>query len=306
MSQKQQREVPIPLHVRIALAGASNMSAACCTNPVDVIKTRMQIHREHMQAAQSEGAGFLPSARRIITHEGVKGLYKGLEASLLREGSYSAIRLGLYEPIKDVFGAQDREHAPLYLKIAAGATSGMLGSSIATPADLVKVRLQADQSGRQNVVSMFRQIYQHEGGIRGLYQGMGPNVQRAALLTASQVGTYDHAKHTLLNAGWFTEGLGLHAAASMVAGVAAALVTSPIDLIKTRLMNQAAASRAASGAPARVYDGVLDCAVKTVQREGVLALWAGFTAQWVRIGPHTIVTFMVFEELRALCGYAPM
>ena len=82
-----------------------------------------------------------------------------------------------------------------------------------------------------------QQVFRAEG-LRGLYRGVGPTTQRAAMLTATQVPSYDHTKHTLLNAGLFEEGLALHAVSSMIAGVTTALVTSPIDLVKTRMMNQ--------------------------------------------------------------------
>ena len=43
---------------------------------------------------------------------------------MLREGSYSTIRLGAYEPLKSKLGATDPAHTPLWKKITAGATSG--------------------------------------------------------------------------------------------------------------------------------------------------------------------------------------
>ena len=43
---------------------------------------------------------------------------------MMREMSYSAVRMGAYEPIKYQLGATDRHHTPLYLKLAAGASSG--------------------------------------------------------------------------------------------------------------------------------------------------------------------------------------
>lgn len=46
--------------------------------------------------------------------------------ALVREASYSSIRIGAYEPIKRLFGATDPAHTPLYKKIASGATSGMI------------------------------------------------------------------------------------------------------------------------------------------------------------------------------------
>lgn len=58
----------------------------------------------------------------IVGEEGVRGLYKGLPPSLLREASYSAIRMGLYEQFKVLFGATDPAHTPLYKKVRAGGS----------------------------------------------------------------------------------------------------------------------------------------------------------------------------------------
>ena len=68
--------------------------------------------------------GFLKGAFKITQDEGIGGLYKGLTASLMREGIYSTIRLGAYEPMKRAFGATDPAHTPLWKKICAGACSG--------------------------------------------------------------------------------------------------------------------------------------------------------------------------------------
>lgn len=55
------------------------------------------------------------------------------------------------------------------------------------------------------------QIYRTEG-LRGLYKGVGPTTQRATLLTASQLASYDHIKHSLLSVSWlhFHEGIVTH------------------------------------------------------------------------------------------------
>ena len=47
---------------------------------------------------------------------------------MMREGSYSTIRLGAYEPLKWQLGATDPAHTPLWKKIVAGATSGWFQS----------------------------------------------------------------------------------------------------------------------------------------------------------------------------------
>ena len=48
------------------------------------------------------------------------------------------------------------------------------------------------------------------------------------------------------------------------------------------------------------YKGSFDCFVNLVKREGVFALWKGFTPYFLRIGPHTIFTFLFLEQLNKL------
>lgn len=57
----------------------------------------------------------------------------------MREGSYSTLRLGLYEPIKTLIGA-DIKGSSIWKKFASGAMAGMIGAAIANPADLFKTR----------------------------------------------------------------------------------------------------------------------------------------------------------------------
>ncbi|KAJ8302296.1 hypothetical protein KUTeg_021283, partial [Tegillarca granosa] len=290
---------------RFALAGTSNMTAASVTNPIDVIKVRMQLENElakqkgieHLRSRYYDG--FVKGAARIVADEGILGLYKGLLPSLMREGSYSTIRLGAYEPLKVFFGATDPAHTPLWKKICAGATSGAIGSSIATPTDLVKVRMQAqgklmpgEMPRYRNTFAAFADIIRHDG-VRGLYVGVGPTVKRAAILTATQIPSYDHTKHTILNHGLMKEGTALHVVSSMVAGFMSALTTSPVDVVKSRVMNQEKGEN-------KKYKSAFDCFFKTLRSEGPIGLYKGFIPNWMRIGPHTIITFFIFEKLRQL------
>jgi len=76
------------------------------------------------------------------------------------------------------------------------------------------------------------------------------------LLNGSQLATYDESKHLLLNAGYFVEGPLLHFVSSLITGVVVALVTSPADVVKTRVMNVNPANPA--------YSGMVDCVKKTI------------------------------------------
>ena len=190
------------------------------------------------------------------------------------------------------------KNTPLYKKLAAGASAGMFGSAIANPCDLVKIRMQSDQSGQlyRNVFQAFGSIFQKEG-MRGLYVGVGQTVQRAAVLGSCQAPAYDHSKHTLKNMGLMQEGVPLHLVSSFIAGIVAVTVTAPIDLIKTRVMSSKPLSDGTMP-----YTGTVDCFMKTLKNEGFMALYSGWVPGWMRLGPHTIVTFLVFEKLRAVAG----
>jgi solute carrier family 25 protein 14/30 len=139
-----------------------------------------------------------------------------------------------------------------------------------------------------------------QDGIAGLYRGVVPTTQRAMILTASQLPSYDHTKTWLLSRG-YNEGIATHVISSIVAGFVCATATSPVDLIKSRYMNQP--FDAGKGVK---YSSMLDCIVKTVRSEGILSLYKGWLPNWMRISPHTIVTFVVYEKLRSMFNVRPI
>lgn len=298
--------------VRFALSGLSCMCAATVTNPIDVIKTRMQLDNELGSQHESRNIfhnryyrGLVRGAARIAHEEGIRGLYKGITPSLMREASYSTLRLGLYEPLKEWFGATDPAHTPLWKKVCSGAIAGAIGSAIACPTDVVKIRLMALPSGNKweyrHTFHAFQAIVANEG-IRGLWTGVNATVKRSALVSATAVSSYDHAKHKILNAGLLQEGPVLHIMASSIAGFVTNCVSSPMDMVRTRYMNQ---KKDCNKKPL-LYRGTIDCIAKTVHKEGLFGLYKGFIPNWTRTGTHTVVTFFVFEQLRAFVGLKPM
>jgi hypothetical protein len=284
----------------VGLAGVSNGVAATFTNPVDVVKVRLQMDGEGTMA-ERRYRGVVHAARSLYGEEGMSGLYRGYGASMCRELSYSGIRMGLYEPTKEALGATDPTRTPLWLKVMSGAITGATGSIFANPFDLIKVRMQGATGSHvpySSVGAALVAISREGGGFLSLWRGSSPTVQRAALLTASQVPSYDHVKHTMVDNGYMPEGYCCHFFCSMVAGVVAAFVTSPVDLVKSRVMVQPLDS-AGRGL---LYSSTFDCFRKVVKKEGPLALFKGFNSQWLRIGPHTTISLMAFEQLRHLVG----
>jgi hypothetical protein len=128
----------------MVFGGISCMTAATVTHPIDTIKIRLQIQGEvGNHNVQRQYNNIFRAAYVILKNEGARGLYKGITASWVREGVYSSLRLGLYEPFKALLGETDPKNTPLWMKFAAGSMSGFVGSVVGNPTDLLKVRMQA-------------------------------------------------------------------------------------------------------------------------------------------------------------------
>ncbi|KAF0852651.1 solute carrier family 25 (mitochondrial dicarboxylate transporter) member 10 [Andalucia godoyi] len=261
---------------------------------------------------------------------------RGLAASCLREIIYSSIRMGAYDPIKHMlanipFFATSRasssssssssspksnttttpsllnsnssttnnansNHATLGGKIAAGLLSGAIGSAVANPTDIVKIRMQAERPNAPlpysgSTFGGFLYVYRHEGGFRGLYRGLGPTVVRAAILTSAQLASYDHIKHAILDHGWMQEGFQLHLSCAVLAALITTTATNPADVVKTRYMNRTVA-----------YSSALDCLLKTVRFDGSRALFRGWLPNFARLGPHSMISLPLLEVFRRLFG----
>ena len=76
-----------------------------------------------------------------------------------------------------------------------------------------------------------------------------------------------------------------------MAGIAGAVASNPVDVLKTRMMARKDA-----------YKGTFDCLVSTVREDGAMALYKGFLPNWMRKGPWCIIFFMAYEEIRTVFG----
>jgi hypothetical protein len=201
--------------MRMLFAGIACVCSGSATHPIDTIKTRMQIMGEAgARSKVNYGGNFFSTGKTVIKNEGVAGLYKGIQATWMRESIYSTLRLGLYEPFKVLLGAKDTAHTSFYIKFIAGGMSGIIGSAIANPTDLLKTRMQAMEKDSHNIFWHIRDVY-HHSGIKGFYKGVQATVARAFMLNASQLATYDHIKHTLINFGILKDGYMLHFVSSL-------------------------------------------------------------------------------------------
>jgi len=270
--------------------GLASAGAACCTHPLDLLKV-------HLQTQQEGKLGIVRQTVQIVRSEGVLALYNGLSASLLRQLTYSTTRFAIYEACKNQV-SPGGETVPFTQRLGMAAFAGACGGFIGTPGDLVNVRMQNDVK----VAVDQRRNYRHaidgvvrvsrEEGFKKLFSGANWATKRAVLMTIGQLCFYDSVKLSLMSSGYFQDNLLTHFTASLAAGAIATTITQPLDVLKTRSMN----------ARPGQFTGSLDLIRYTAQN-GPLAFYKGYIPAFVRLGPQTIITFVLFEQLRIQFGY---
>ncbi|PGH23522.1 hypothetical protein AJ80_02476 [Polytolypa hystricis UAMH7299] len=229
----------------------------------------------------------------VVKHNGVLGLYRGLSASLLRQMTYSTTRFGVYEELKARLTPASSSTPPsLPVLIALASGSGFIGGVIGNPADVLNVRMQSDaglppekRRNYKNVVDGLVRMLRSEGP-RSLFLGVWPNSARATLMTAAQLASYDEFKGVCFKLG-MSDNLATHFTASLMAGFTATTIASPVDVIKTRVM---------SAGPETKGHGLMRVLRDICRNEGYVWMFRGWVPSFVRLGPHTVVTFLFLEE----------
>eukprot|EP00877_Chromochloris_zofingiensis_P010049 jgi/Chrzof1/5298/Cz15g21090.t1 len=353
-------------------SGVSVASGTVVTNPIDLVKTRMQLQQLQPGAKPS---GMVTTAMAVVQCEGVTALWKGVHAAVVRGLVYGGLRLGLYHPIKNMLSEhfahqpvpvlsateqqllllqqQQQQHSylaaspawaqqqptdhqhqqllpglqqgqqavqqqqrwhhpqpqqhqqqqqqqqqqkllelqPSYgVKLLAGTLSGGLAAVVSSPSELIKVRLQAAATGHSSAASVISNVVATDG-VMGLWKGATPGLIRASVLTASQCATYDEVKRKLMAATGWADDAATHLGCALITGLVSTIATNPVDVVKTHMFMGGSK-----------YTGPLHCAYEVYASAGLTGFFRGWTANYARLGPQTVVTFMVAERLRELIG----
>lgn len=124
-----------PIWKQLALGGTSVVPAVIVTHPLDIVKLRQQIQGYRTGGATTIGT--FTGIARIAQEEGLLQLFNGISPAIVRAYTYSATRLGMYEPIRTGVSQLLGTDEPTFgVKICAALASGTLGKifSIVTSA----------------------------------------------------------------------------------------------------------------------------------------------------------------------------
>ncbi len=191
-------------------AASGNTASSLVFVPKEVLKQQLQMYRNSHGGSSTTLPRVLAS---ILKEKGIRGLYSGYRATLLRNIPSAILRFALYEEFKLFLGgggaaavaaaagaagaAKSLRLSAPQVAIAAGALAGAISSAATTPLDVVKTRMaiNACPPGR-DVLGCLVEVAQREG-VPGLYAGLGFRVLYSALFTAVGFSSFEASKALL-------------------------------------------------------------------------------------------------------------
>ncbi|KAJ8982317.1 hypothetical protein NQ317_006662 [Molorchus minor] len=283
---------------RFALGSIAGAVGATAVYPIDLVKTRMQNQRTGSFIGELMYRNSMDCFKKVIRHEGVLGLYRGLLPQLMGVAPEKAIKLTVNDLVRDKL-MDKNGNIPLYCEVIAGACAtfiypstsfrrGIAGGLHQSPGNSEDPSASGGEIAGGSKVRAWAVV--KELGLFGLYKGAKACLLRDVPFSAIYFPAYAHTKAKFADENGYNSPLTLLAAGA-IAGIPAASLVTPADVIKTRLQVVARAGQT-------TYTGVLDATRKIYVEEGFRAFWKGALARVFRSSPQFGVTLVTYELLQ--------
>ncbi|CAJ1328497.1 unnamed protein product [Effrenium voratum] len=284
------------LRMQIVAGSAAGIFADFITHPVSTIKTRLQIQGSGggLHGAVSY-RGVTHALLHILRNEGPFALYRGLGVVVVGAAPAQGLYFGSYEAAKKSLGGGHSGN------FAAGVCAQLAGSVAWVPVEVVKERLQVEgqvkaATAYSGSFDAFRKILQHEGVV-GLYRSFPIHQVPWIPFNGCYFAVYEKLKEMSLDAGYADANGNLDPVAQLscgtTAGVAAGLVTNPVDVLKTRL-------QVANANPDMFpYSSGFGAAQHLLQHEGAAALMDGALARVLWLTPRLTLCVFAYERMKS-------
>ncbi|KAK3373926.1 mitochondrial carrier domain-containing protein [Lasiosphaeria ovina] len=280
-----------------ALGSFAGAFGAFMVYPIDLVKTRMQNQRS-ASVGQRLYLNSIDCFRKVIRNEGFRGLYSGVVPQLIGVAPEKAIKLTVNDLVRGWFS--DKQGIKLHHEIIAGGTAGACQVVFTNPLEIVKIRLQVqgevaksvEGAPKRSAMWIIRNL-----GLVGLYKGASACLLRDVPFSAIYFPTYAHLKKDLFGESP-TKKLGVLQllTSGAIAGMPAAYLTTPCDVIKTRLQVEARKGDT-------TYTGLRHAAKTILKEEGFRAFFKGGPARILRSSPQFGFTLAAYELLQTALPY---
>jgi hypothetical protein len=304
-----------PWYVDFVAGTAGGFAGKLIDYPFDTVKVLQQT-----QTAGPRGttvaprySGALDCLRVTVRAKGFFGLYKGLSAPLVGSMAENAVLFAAYGFFQKQLlrarqgeqqGGGHGEHAPLSIfdLALAGAAAGGVVSFVLNPVELIKCRLQVQQSaggragGRDNSFRAYKgpldclvKTVKAEGVAGGLFRGNCATLMREVPGNFAWFGVYELVCASQVPAGGTRAELppAVSAVAGAASGVAYWTAFYPADTIKSQIQTD----------PALARQGIAATGRRIWERGGLRGLYAGWGVTMLRAAPENGAIFLCYEQV---------
>ena len=153
--------------------------------------------------------------KAVLKNEGITGAYAGLSAGLLRQASYTTVRMGVYSTVLETY-SKDGKQPNFAAKAGMGMFAGAIGAFFGSPAEISLIRMTSDgrlpAAERRNYKGVLNALTRitREEGVLTLWRGCIPTMGRAMVVNAAQLASYSQAKQYLLTTKYFEDNFNCH------------------------------------------------------------------------------------------------
>jgi len=294
---------------------ASGLAAAfvkIILQPIDTIKT--------VQQATQYGMGPLKAASEVVKTRGVLGLWSGVGITVLGSSPSVAVYFGVYSSVKKCLTGMLRPDASQFTKLLAVAAAASCGNTVASvlraPYEVLKQRVQAGEHataweamrhslkvdgplGLFSKGKLSSQIFRDVPYaivtlvsyeiLQGLVKKAIAAKKQAAGATSKKTAPQKGSSSLLEK---LNEKPALDAFCGALAGGTGSLFTTPMDVIKTRMM---------TGESGR-YKSVVDAIRVMYRDEGVASFFIGTLPRLAHKVPANGLFFLCYEAFRSWLG----
>lgn len=163
--------------------------------PIDNVKIRLQAQI----GPERTFRGPLHCLSWLYHHFGLRGVYKGMGATVMRDSWSYGVYFAVYEAMKRKFATPTHPQPTPTELFLAGGIAGVVSWLVVYPVDVIKSRLQEDNLSNpkyRSFLDCFRQSIQHDG-YRVLFRGLSPTLLRTFIVSGANFVVYELVSKSL-------------------------------------------------------------------------------------------------------------
>ncbi|KAK2733893.1 ADP/ATP carrier protein [Onygenales sp. PD_40] len=270
-----------------AVAGATGaVLANALVYPLDIVKTKLQVQVKSSKVENGHVPGdatphyesTLDAINKIVADEGIKGLYSGINGSLIGVASTNFAYFYWYTIVRTLYMSSDRVAKPpgTAAELTLGAVAGAIAQVFTIPVAVITTRQQTQPKGmKKGLLDTGREVIDSEDGWSGLWRGLKASLV-LVVNPAITYGAYQRLKDVIFPGKnnlkpWEAFLLGAMSKAL------ATIVTQPLIVAKVGLQSRPPPIR--QGKPFKSFVEVMRY---IIEHEGPLALFKGIGPQIVK------------------------